>query len=104
MELKEKVMKYRDLIDYQEGSVVSKTIIAKESSVTVFAFDKGEGLSEHTAPFDALIEVVDGEALIIIDSQEYNVSQGEVIIMPADKPHSVKALEKFKMVLVMIRK
>jgi quercetin dioxygenase-like cupin family protein len=93
-----------DLLDYQKGSVVSKTIIDKKvGTVTVFAFDKGEGLSEHTAPFDALVNVIDGEAEIIISGEPTLVKSGEVIIMPANKPHSLKAVKRFKMVLVMIR-
>lgn len=104
MDIKGKVLKYTDLIDYQEGSVVSRTIIDKESTVTVFAFSKGEGLSEHTAPFDALVEVVDGNAEVKIDGKKHDVACGEFIIMPADVPHEIKAMDRFKMVLVMIRK
>lgn len=91
------------LIDYQTGSVVSKTIIKKPSgTVTLFAFDKGEGLSEHTTPFDALVYLVDGEAEITIGGKVNLVRKGEMIIMPANKPHALKAKEKFKMMLVMI--
>ena len=92
------------LIEYQDGSVISRTIIKKETgTVTIFAFDEGEGLSEHTAPFDALVYIVDGEALVNISWNEKKVNKGEFIIMPANEPHSIKALKKFKMVLVMIK-
>ncbi|MBD3380080.1 MAG: cupin domain-containing protein [Candidatus Omnitrophica bacterium] len=104
MDIKAKVFKYGDLIDYQEGSVVSRAIIDKESTVTVFAFDKDQGLSEHTAPFDALVNVVDGRAEVTIAGEKHGLSAGESIIMPADVPHSVSAPERVKMVLVMIRK
>ncbi len=93
-----------NLIDYQEGSVVSRTLIDKKvGTLTLFAFDEGQGLSEHTAPFDAFIYILDGEAEVIISSKAHSVDAGEMIIMPADEPHSLKALEKFKMMLVMIR-
>lgn len=92
------------LIDYQKSSVVSKTIIdKKQGTVTLFAFDKGQGLSEHTAPFDAMAYIVTGSAEIIIDGSPNLVNKGELIIMPADKPHSLKAKEQFKMLLIMIR-
>jgi quercetin dioxygenase-like cupin family protein len=93
-----------NLIDYQENSVVSKTIINKPSgTLTLFAFDKGQGLSEHTAPFDAPLYIVDGSAEITISGQVYNVKQGDIVVLPAGQPHSLKAIEKFKMMLVMIR-
>jgi len=92
------------LIEYQKDAVVSKTIIKKEKgTITVFAFDKEQGLSEHTAPFDALVQVLDGKADVIIDSESNIVLAGEMIIMPANKPHALKAIKKFKMMLVMIR-
>lgn len=92
------------LIDYQDGSVVSKEVIKKEKgTVTLFAFDKGQGLSEHTAPFDALVYIVDGRAQISIAGKPHNLKSGEVIIMPANSPHSLKAIERFKMLLVMIK-
>ena len=92
------------IIEYQKDAVVSKTIIKKEKgTITVFAFDKEQGLSEHTAPFDALVQVLDGKADVIIDSESNIVQAGEMIIMPANKPHALKAIEKFKMMLVMIR-
>jgi quercetin dioxygenase-like cupin family protein len=92
------------LVDYQSDSVVSKEVIKKEKgTVTLFAFDKGQGLSEHTAPFDALVYVFDGRAEINIAGKQHNLKAGETIIMPANKPHSLKALERFKMLLVMIK-
>jgi len=92
------------LADYQEVSVVSRTVIDKKiGTVTVFAFDTGEGLSEHTAPFDALVHVIDGVAEITISGEMIEVGAGEMIIMPAGKPHSLRAAERFKMVLIMIR-
>lgn len=92
------------LIGYQDGSVVSKTIIGKKTgTVTLFAFDKGQGLSEHTAPFDAMVYVVDGEAEITIAGKVIIAKKGEMIILPADKPHSLKALGRYKMLLVMIK-
>lgn len=92
------------LVDYQTGSVVSKTIIKKPTgTVTLFAFDKGEGLSEHTAPFDALVYLIDGEAEVIISGKANLVKKGEMIIMPANEPHALKAKEKFKMMLAMIK-
>jgi len=92
------------LADYQEGSVVSRTVIDRKiGTVTVFAFDVGEGLSEHTAPFDALVHVIDGAAEITISGEMIKVGAGEMIIMPAGKPHSLRAAERFKMVLIMIR-
>jgi quercetin dioxygenase-like cupin family protein len=95
---------YQDLVNYQEGAIVSRTIIDKPAgTVTVFAFDKGQRLSEHTAPFDALVEIVDGTGTITIDGTDVAISKGQQIIMPANHPHAVRAEERFKMVLVMIR-
>jgi len=92
------------LVDYQDGSVVSKEIIKKEKgSVSLFAFDKGQGLSEHTAPFDALVYIFDGKVEISIAGKQYSLKVGETIIMPANKPHSLKAVDRFKMLLVMIK-
>jgi quercetin dioxygenase-like cupin family protein len=103
-ELKSKPLKVEDLIDYQENAVVSREIIRKETgTVTIFAFDKGEGLSEHTAPFDAMVQVVDGTAEIIISGTKNMVNKGELIIMPANEPHALNAIERYKMVLTMIR-
>lgn len=96
--------RYSDLVAYQEGSVVSRTIIKKaEGTVTVFAFDAGQRLSTHSAPFDAMVEIVDGKGVITIEDVEYELETGQQIIMPANKPHAVDAREQFKMVLVMIK-
>lgn len=96
--------KLNETISYQEGSVVSREILRKKTgTVTVFAFDKDQGLSEHTAPFDATILCLDGELEATIDGTPMKVQKGEMLIMPADKPHSIKAVEKFKMLLIMIR-
>jgi len=103
-DLKSKVLKVEDLIDYQDGSVVSREIIRKDTgTVTIFAFDKGEGLSEHTAPFDAMVQIVDGKAEITISGNKNILVKGDMIIMPANEPHALTALEKYKMVLTMIR-
>jgi len=103
-DLRGTVVPLANCIDYQEGSVVSRTIIKKDTgTVTVFAFDKDQGLSEHTAPFDALVHIVEGKAEITISGESQVAAAGEMIIMPANQPHAVKATEKFKMLLVMIR-
>jgi quercetin dioxygenase-like cupin family protein len=92
------------LVDYQPGAVVSRTLVKKETgTVTAFAFDAGEGLSEHTAPYDALVVVVDGESEISIGGVPHRVSAGQLLSLPAGRPHAVKALARFKMLLVMIR-
>ena len=97
-------MKLADLVEYQEGSVVSRTIIEKKSgTLTLFAFDQGQGLSEHTAPFDALVYCLDGEVEVTISGNTIRLKEGEMVIMPAHEPHSLKALKKFKMLLIMIR-
>ncbi len=102
--MKAKPFNVENLIDYQENAVVSREIIRKETgTVTIFAFDKGEGLSEHTAPFDAMVQVVDGTAEIIISGNKNIVEKGELIIMPGNVPHALNAVERFKMVLTMIR-
>jgi len=94
-----------DLVKYQENAIVSSEILKKDAgTVTVFAFDKGQGLSEHTAPFDALVNIIDGRAEVSISGKLFTVKEGEMIVMPANKPHSLKAMEKFKMLLVMIKK
>ncbi|GAG02802.1 unnamed protein product [marine sediment metagenome] len=101
---KDKAVKVCELIDYQEGSVVSRTILETETgTVTIFAFAEGQGLSEHTAPFDALVHLIDGEAEVTISGQLLHVREGEIIIMPANKPHALKAVTKFKMLLTMLR-
>jgi quercetin dioxygenase-like cupin family protein len=100
----EQVHKLDSLVNYQDGSVVSRTLIDKKAgTLTLFSFWKGQSLSEHTAPFDALIYLVDGEADITIAGQKHQVKQGEMIIMPAGKPHALYAVNNFKMLLVMIR-
>ena len=97
--------KLTDAVSYQSGSIVSKEVIKKETgTVTFFAFDEGQGLSEHTAAFDAFVYVFDGEAEVVIAGQSYSVKQQEMIIMPANKPHSLKAVKRFKMLLVLIKK
>ncbi len=99
------VLALKEMVGYQDGSIVSKEIIKKESgTVTLFAFDKGQGLSEHTAPFNALVNVLDGEAEVRITGKPFVVKAGEMIIMPANEPHSIQATEKFKMLLVLIKK
>jgi quercetin dioxygenase-like cupin family protein len=93
-----------DLADYQEGSVVSRTIIDKKTgTVTFFAFAEGQGLSEHTAPFDALIYILEGEAEVVISGKPVHLKSGEMAIMPANHPHALKARESLKMILTMIR-
>jgi quercetin dioxygenase-like cupin family protein len=93
-----------DLVGYQEGSVVSRTLVnEKAGTVTLFAFDEGEGLSEHTAPFDALVQLLEGEAEVVISGKPLRLKQGEMVIMPANEPHALKALTRFKMLLTMIR-
>jgi quercetin dioxygenase-like cupin family protein len=93
-----------DLADYQEGSIVSRTIIDKKTgTITLFSFDEGQGLSEHTAPFDALVYLLDGEAEISISGKPFHLREGEMVIMPANQPHALKAVKRFKMLLTMIR-
>lgn len=93
-----------ELADYQKGSVVSRTLIDKRTgTVTFFAFDEGQGLSEHTAPFDALVHLLEGEAEIAISGKPLRLKEKEMVIMPAHQPHSLKAITKFKMILTMIR-
>ena len=97
-------VKLSELIDYQEGSVVSRTIVDKEAgTVTLFAFDEGQGLSEHTAPFDALVYGLDGEVEVTISGKAVRLENGEMVIMPANKPHALKATKRFKMLLTMIK-
>ena len=92
------------LVDYQDGAVVSREVINKKTgTVTIFSFDEGEGLSEHTAPFDAMVVILDGEAEIRIEGKPHRVKAGEFIIMPGGKPHALKAITRFKMLLVLIR-
>lgn len=102
--LHSQVLGINELIEYQEGAIVSKELVKKDAgTVTLFAFDKGQGLSEHTAPFDALVQVLEGTVEIRISGEPYRVKEGEMIIMPANDPHSLQAVEKFKMMLVMIK-
>jgi quercetin dioxygenase-like cupin family protein len=99
-----KMAKLTDLVDYQDGAVVSREILNQKSgSVTLFAFDEGQGLSEHMAPFDAMVYLLDGEAEITISGNSLYLKQGEMVIMPANQPHSLKATKRFKMVLTMIK-
>jgi quercetin dioxygenase-like cupin family protein len=92
------------LVDYQEGAIVSRAVIDKEiGTVTVFAFDKGQKLSTHSAPYDALVQIVEGRGLIVIEDKEFPLEAPQAIIMPADKPHAVHAPARFKMILTMIR-
>jgi len=99
-----KKAKLVDLLDYQKASVVSRTLVDRDAgTVTLFAFDQGQGLSEHTAPYDALVHVLDGEADVTISGKIQRLGAGEIIIMPANQPHALKAVNRFKMALIMIR-
>jgi len=98
------IVNVKEMAAYQKGAIVSKTLVEKEAgTVTFFAFDQGQSLSEHTAPFDALVQVIDGRAEIRIAGEPYPVKEGELLIMPANKSHALKALTPFKMLLTMIR-
>lgn len=100
----EKVENMGDLVKYQNGSVVSNTLINKNNgTVTLFSFDAGQGLSEHTSPFDAMAYILDGEVEITIAGAPYSLKQGEMLVMPATKSHALKAITKFKMLLIMIK-
>jgi len=102
--LKSEVLTMTELVTYQDGAIVSRQITkADAGNVTLFAFDKDQELSEHTAPFDALLHVLEGEAEIKISSKPYQLKTGDAIIMPANEPHALKALQRFKMLLTMIR-
>jgi quercetin dioxygenase-like cupin family protein len=99
-----KAGKLTDLVSYQEGAIVSKTIVEKKTgTVTLFAFDVGQGLSEHTAPFEALVCILDGEARVTISGKDHRLKEGEAILMPANEPHALEGPGKFKMMLTMIR-
>ena len=101
---KAEILNIADLAKYQEGAVVSSQILRAETgNVTLFAFDKGQELSEHSTPFDALVQVLDGKVEILISGKSYMMESGQSIILPADEPHAVKAIEEFKMLLTMIR-
>jgi quercetin dioxygenase-like cupin family protein len=103
-DLSAKVMRLQDMVSYQDGSVVSRAVVnQKAGTITLFAFDRGQELSEHTTPYDALVNLLDGEANVIIAGQTYNLNEGDMIIMPANQPHALKAVERFKMMLTMIR-
>lgn len=102
---KSEVLHMADLVNYQEGSVVSRQITKAEAgNVTLFAFDQDQELSEHTAPFDALVHVLEGQAEIRISGRPFHLKTGDAIIMPADEPHALQAIQRFKMLLTMIRK
>jgi quercetin dioxygenase-like cupin family protein len=97
-------LRLADMIDYQEGSVVSRTLIDKKAgTVTLFAFDQGQGLSEHTAPYDALVHVLEGEVEVTVSGKPVVVKHGEMAMLPAKKPHALSAMTRFKMLLTMIR-
>jgi quercetin dioxygenase-like cupin family protein len=99
-----RVTRLVDLADYQTGAIVSRTVIDKDAgSVTFFAFDKGQGLSEHTAPYDALVYILDGEAEVTISGKVLLLVEGEMVIMPANEPHALRANKRFKMLLTMVR-
>ena len=101
---KAEILNLAEMVSYQTGSIVSRQITKADSgNVTLFAFDEGQELSEHTAPFDALVHVVEGEAEIIISGKSFHLKNGDAIVMPADEPHAVKATGQFKMLLTMIR-
>jgi quercetin dioxygenase-like cupin family protein len=97
------ILNPKDLVAYQQGSVVSRMVVYKKSgTITLFAFDSGEGLSEHTAPYDAIAQIIDGEAEISIDKSSFLLKEGQMIIMPANVPHALHAQQRFKMMLIMI--
>jgi quercetin dioxygenase-like cupin family protein len=103
-ELTQRAARLVDWADYQKGSIVSRKMIQKETgSATFFAFDQGQELSTHSAPYDALVYLVDGEAEIQIDDERHRVLAGQVLMLPANRPHAVKANQRFKMLLIMIR-
>jgi quercetin dioxygenase-like cupin family protein len=103
-DLKAKVLLMKEMAGYQQGAVVSREVIKKKTgTVTLFAFDKGQGLSEHTAPFDALVCCIEGEVKVTISGKPLNLKAGEMIIMPAHEPHALDAVTEFKMLLIMIR-
>lgn len=98
------VVRLIDLVNYQDGAVVSRTLVkGTTGTVTLFAFDEGQGLSEHTTPFDAMAQILEGEAEIAISGKPMKTAAGEAVLMPANQPHSLKALSRFKMLLTMIR-
>ena len=102
--MKQPISNIKEMVAYQDGSIVSKEIIKKPTgTVTLFAFDRDQGLSEHTAPFDALVNVLDGEVEITIAGEPHLLKEGEMVIMPGGRPHALRAVKRFKMMLVMIR-
>lgn len=103
-ELKARAIGLKDFVNYAAGSVVSKTLIDKQvGTLTLFAFDAGQGLSEHTAPYDAIVQILDGEAELVVAGKPVKTTAGELVIMPAGVPHAVRAIQRFKMLLTMIR-
>ena len=101
---KSTILKLTEMVEYSDNGIISKRVLDKQTgNITLFSFDKGQRLSEHTAPFDAMVQVIEGEAEILIDSKPYILSAGNSIIMPANIPHAVNAKEKFKMILTMIK-
>jgi quercetin dioxygenase-like cupin family protein len=103
-DIRGKAMKLQELVEYQKASIVSRTIVDKKAgTVTLFAFDEGEGLSEHTAPYDALVVDLDGEAEVSIEEKSSRLAEGDMIMMPANRPHALRALTRFKMMLVMVK-
>jgi quercetin dioxygenase-like cupin family protein len=104
MDMKGKAVVLSEAVAYAEGAVVSRTLLDKKTgTLTLFSFDAGQALSEHTAPFDATVIILDGEARLIIGGKEMNAQTGELVIMPANVPHAVRADKRFKMLLVMIK-
>jgi len=103
-ELYAKVLSLKDLTSYQEGTVASRMLVNKKAgTITIFSFDEGEGLSEHTAPYDALVTILDGEAAIWTGGRSFQVKEGDSIVLPAGVPHAMSAVKRFKMLLTMIR-
>ena len=102
--LKSQVLHFPKMADYQDAAVVSRQIVKTDGgNITLFAFDKDQGLSEHTAPFDALVQILEGEAQITISGKPFELKAGDAIIMPANEPHALKAVQRFKMLLTMLR-
>jgi quercetin dioxygenase-like cupin family protein len=103
-ELKGKVFHLKDLVPYQDGSIASRMIVNKKAgTVTIFSFDEGEGLSEHTAPFDAVVTILDGECEVLVSGVSHPMKEGDTIIFPANAPHALSAVTRFKMILVMVK-
>lgn len=103
-DLYSKVLKFQDLVSYQDGTVSSRMLINKKAgSVTIFSFDETEGLSEHTAPYDALVTILDGNCEVWVAGETFQLKEGESIIFPANKPHALSAITRFKMALIMVR-